>query len=62
MDVERFNQLLAGPLSHPLVMFRLTRLALALQAVVEQTGSVGEKALEDHCRQREEMDNFKSDK
>jgi len=56
MTDERFNQLLQGPLHHPLPMFTLSRLALALRDVVEQTGEVGEKALEEHCRGRQEQD------
>jgi hypothetical protein len=56
MTVDRFNQLLAGPLFHPLPMFTTTRLALALKHVVDQTGEAGEKALEDWCADREEAD------
>ena len=60
MTEERFNELLNGPLNHPLPMFVITRLALALRDVVEATGEAGEKALEEHCRQREESDRIKS--
>ena len=60
MKDERFNQLLLGPLHHPLPMFTMTRLAMALRVVVEVTGEVGEKALEEHCRQREEDDQRKA--
>jgi len=56
MTSERFNQLLNGPLSHPLPVFTLSRLSLALYAVVQATGEAGDKALEDHCREREEQD------
>jgi len=56
MTSERFNELLNGPLSHPLPMFTITRLALALSAVVEATGEAGEKALEAHCADREARD------
>lgn len=56
MTNERFNELLNGPLSHPLVAFTVTRLALALRAVVEATGIAGEKALEMHCAEREQQD------
>jgi hypothetical protein len=38
MTTERFNELLAGPLHHPLPMFTITRLAIALRAVVAITG------------------------
>jgi hypothetical protein len=60
MTEERFNELLNGPLSHPLPMFAATRLALALLAVVEATGDAGEKALEEHCRMRQQQDEQKA--
>lgn len=56
MSDEEFNQLLSGPLAHPLIMFRLTRLSMALRAVVEATGEAGEKALREHCATRSERD------
>lgn len=56
MTVERFNTLLAGPLSHPLVPFRLTRLAHALLGVVQATGAAGARALEAHCAARDQRD------
>lgn len=56
MTNERFNELLAGPLAHPMPMFVITRLSLALFAVVQATGDVGEKALEEHCAARERQD------
>lgn len=56
MTDERFNELVNGPLSHPLPMFSLTRLVIALRAVVEATGEAGVQALEAHCRQRQERD------
>jgi hypothetical protein len=56
MTDERFNQLLRGPLHHPLPMFTLTRLAIALRTVVDATGEAGERALEEHCRSREGLD------
>lgn len=56
MSTERFNELLNGPLSHPLVPFAITRLALALRAVIDATGPAGVKALEDHCLGRELQD------
>jgi hypothetical protein len=56
MTTKRFNELLNGPLSHPMPMFAITRLAIALRAVVDATGKAGEKALEDHCAYREEHD------
>jgi len=60
MSNERFNELLNGPLSHPLPMFTMTRLALALRAVVDATGEAGERALEEHCAGREESDQRKA--
>jgi len=55
MTNERFNELLNGPLAHPLPMFTITRLALALRAVVEGTVD-GAKILEAHCADRERQD------
>jgi hypothetical protein len=49
MTDERFNALLNGPLSHPLFPFQITRLALALKAVVDATGEAGDHALEAYC-------------
>ncbi|MGH9685263.1 MAG: hypothetical protein ACRD4S_16835 [Candidatus Acidiferrales bacterium] len=49
MKSERFNDLLNGPLSHPLVPFTILRLSIALKAVVDATGYDGEQALEQHC-------------
>lgn len=60
MTNERFNELLNGPLSHPMPMFSITRLALALRAVVDATGEAGERALEEHCREREVADRIKA--
>ncbi len=56
MTHERFNELLAGPLHHPLPQFTLTRLAMALFHVVGVTGEAGDRALEDWCRMRQERD------
>jgi hypothetical protein len=56
MTTMRFNQLLAGPLRHPLPMFTMTRLSLALKAVVDECGEAGEKALERHCAKRQAQD------
>lgn len=56
MTDERFSELLNGPLSHPMPMFTITRLALALRAVVEATGYLGEITLVKHCAQREAQD------
>ena len=56
MKDARFQALLNGPLSHPVVPFTITRLILALRAVVEATGAAGEAALEEHCALREAQD------
>lgn len=56
MTDQQFIKLLTGPLHHPLIMFQLSRLAIALRAVVEATGEAGERALLEHCQQREEKD------
>jgi hypothetical protein len=55
MTSERFNQLLAGPLSHSVVPLTITLLALALRAVVDATGEAGDRALEEYCAKREEL-------
>ncbi len=46
MTNERFNEILNGPLSHPLLHMAMNRLALALRVVVEETGAAGDAALE----------------
>lgn len=56
MTAERFNELVNGPLSHPMPMFTITRLLLALRAVVDSTGEAGERALEEHCAARQAKD------
>ncbi len=56
MTAERFNELLNGPLHHPMVTLYLTRLMLALREVVERCGEAGDRALEEHCKSREEQD------
>ncbi|MGH9462034.1 MAG: hypothetical protein ACRD1X_12495 [Vicinamibacteria bacterium] len=56
ITTERFNALLAGPLHHPMPMFAISRLALALKHVVDATGEAGEKALLEYCDARQERD------
>jgi hypothetical protein len=56
MTTERFNELLNGPLAHPMMLMRFNRLALALRHVVEATGEAGERALEEHCHERDAKD------
>lgn len=59
MTDERFNELINGPLHHPVPMLSLTRLALALRDVVNRCGEAGDRALELHCAGREEQDALK---
>jgi len=56
MDNARFNELLNGPLAHPMPLFSITRLAQALFYVVSATGDAGAKALEEFCEQMSERD------
>lgn len=56
MTDERFNALINGPLSHPLALFAISRLAMALRYVVDSTGEAGEQALEMYCAQRQRLD------
>ena len=56
MTDERFNQLLNGPLNHPIPMFTITRLVRALMFVVERVGEEGELALEEFCAQQQQDD------
>ena len=56
MTDERFNELLNGPLGHPLIPFRITRLVLALRAVLDACGPQADIALEDYCTDRDRMD------
>jgi len=56
MTAERFNALVHGPLWHPISTVAAMRLTRALQVVLEAAGEVGDKALEDHCTARREMD------
>lgn len=56
MSTDEFNNLLNGPLHHPLAALAITRLALALRAVVDATGDAGAEALRKHCQARQEKD------
>lgn len=56
MTITRFNQLMNGPLYHPLPGFTITRLQLALLHVIQSTGEAGDKALEDWCEHRQNRD------
>jgi hypothetical protein len=59
MTDDRFNELINGPLSHPIHPLFMLRLAQALRAVVAATGAAGDAALEAHCKERELMDRVK---
>lgn len=56
MTTEEFNGLLQGPLFHPMPMFTMMRLQIALKSVVDATGEAGSAALREHCRVREDKD------
>jgi len=60
MTDERFNELLNGPISHPIMPLFMLRLAQALRSVVEKCGDAGDAALEAHCKEQDEMDRIKS--
>jgi len=60
MNIDRFNELLNGPLMHPLPFFTITRLARALAIVVERTGPIGEQALEQFCLEQDREDRIKA--
>ena len=53
--MDRFNQLLNGPMAHPLLPFRLTRMQNALFTVAVSCPEAWEN-LERYCRQREQQD------
>lgn len=61
MTNQRFNELLNGPLYHPMVPLQITRLVLALRSVVAACGESGDLALEEHCGEREANDTRKAD-
>ncbi|MDE3067778.1 MAG: hypothetical protein KGJ60_09530 [Verrucomicrobiota bacterium] len=56
MSDEKFNELLDGPLSHPLPIFRLMRLSMTLKIVVDAGGLAAEKALLKHCADLDKSD------
>lgn len=56
MTTKRFNELLNGPLHHPLPAFSFTRVALALAYVLDVCGESADKALEDYCKLRGKKD------
>lgn len=61
MTDERFNELLNGPLNHPMLVFTVTRLQLALRFVVESAGDQGDIALESFCVEQQARDANDSD-
>lgn len=56
MSDEEFQRLVNGPLSHPMIPFRISRLVLALADVVSATGDAGAEALRRHCMGRARQD------
>ena len=56
MTSERFNELLRGPLAHPIAPLTINRLVMALWSVVNATGDAGAAALEAYCRERDARD------
>ncbi len=56
MTRDRLEELLTGPLAHPLPRVRIRRLVIALCALVQATGDAGDAALEAHCATRHERD------
>ena len=55
MTNERFNELINGPLDHPVPMFKIMRLMMALRVVVDAHPDA-DNALEAHCAEREAAD------
>ena len=53
---DEFNELLNGPLMHPMPMFTIQRLALALRMVLEAGGEPAAQALRSYCADRERRD------
>lgn len=56
MTQERFGELIQGPLHHPMFPLQITRLVLALWAVIAATGKPGSDAFERHCKERQALD------
>ena len=59
MTSDRFKELVNGPLNHPFVMVRVSRLCMALAYVVHHAGPAAVEALEEHCRGMNALDRFK---
>lgn len=58
VDYQRLNSLLNGPLSHPLAMFQISRLARCLTYVVEMTGEAAWDAFQDFCLAQQQKDDL----
>lgn len=56
MTNERFNELLNGPLYHPMMPFTVTRLARALEYVLSEVGVEADAALETFCEYQKAKD------
>lgn len=56
MTNERLHEIINGPLSHPLPVLTISRLALALAYVVGATGEEGDRALEEAAYRRARQD------
>ena len=61
MTDTEFNRLLDGPLQHPLIALRISRLAMALRSVVEQCGEHGSSALRAYCAARQAREDTEVD-
>jgi hypothetical protein len=62
MTDDRFNEILNGPLAHPMFMMQFNRVVNALRTVVEETGPAGAAALEQVAAmyiKRDNADGFK---
>ncbi len=60
MTTERFNEIINGPLHHPMPVMAINRLILALRIVVEETGAAGDAALESVAAQYSARDGEQS--
>lgn len=55
-DHQRFEDLVNGPLNHPMYPFQMMRLIMALRHVVAVTGPAGKEALEEFCASKAKRD------
>jgi len=56
MENGRLNELVNGPLAHPLITMRINRLVVALHTVVQECGEQADKALEEVCADYQRRD------